>query len=76
MARQLNIKVDEDVMDRLQHLADATGRTRTFYALEFIQRGLNDLEDHYLLKDALEEYYASDEAAIPHADMDWDALGR
>lgn len=63
---------------RLDRLATRTGRSRSHYAAEFIERGLNDLEDHYLVKDALEEFYASDEDSIAHEDVDWDwdALGR
>ncbi|MFX0537382.1 type II toxin-antitoxin system RelB family antitoxin [Ornithinimicrobium sp. Y1847] len=74
--RQLNTSVNEAIYERLERLAARTGRSRSHYAAEFIERGLNDLEDHYLLKDALEEFYASDEAPVAHEDVDWDALGR
>lgn len=39
-------------------------------------RQLNDLEDHYLLKDALKEFYSSGEDPVAHEDVDWNALGR
>ena len=54
----------------------STGRSRSHYAAEFIERGLNDPEDHYPVKDALEEFYASDDDSIAHEDVDWDVLGR
>lgn len=74
--KQLNTTVDESIDDRLTRLARRTGRSKSFYAAEFIERGLNDLEDYYMAKDALEEFYASDEPAVPHDQVDWDSLGR
>lgn len=74
--RQLNTSVDDALYERLDRLATRTGRSRSHYASEFIERGLNDLEDHYLLKDALEEFHSSDEAAVAHEEVDWDSLGR
>ena len=74
--RQLNTTVDEAVYDRLDRLARRTGRSRSHYASKFIERGLADLEDHYLLKDALEEFQASGEDPVAHEDVDWDSLGR
>lgn len=74
--KQLNTSVDSSLYERLDRLATRTGRSRSHYAAEFIERGLNDLEDHYLLKDSLQEFYATDEESIAHEDVDWDALGR
>lgn len=74
--RQLNTSIESSLYDRLDRLATRTGRSRSHYAAEFIERGLNDLEDHYLLKDALEEFHESDEESVAHEDVDWDALGR
>ena len=74
--RQLNTTVDETVLERLDELARRTGRTKSFYAPEFIARGLEDLEDHFMLKDALEEFYQSDDGAIGHHDVAWDDLDR
>lgn len=75
-SRQLNTTVDTTIYDRLERLATRTGRSRSHYAAEFIERGLDDLEDHYLLKDALEEFHASDEDPVAHEEVDWDSLGR
>lgn len=72
---QLNTTISIELNERLTALAAHTGRSKSHYAAEFIERGLNDLEDHYLLKDALEEFYATDEDAIPHGDVDWEYLG-
>lgn len=37
---------------------------------------LIDVEDHHLLKEAMEEFCASDEESVAHEDVDWDSLGR
>ncbi|GEE03287.1 hypothetical protein nbrc107696_37330 [Gordonia spumicola] len=75
MSIQVNARLDDETNDRLEMLARRTGRTKSFYAKEFIERGLNDLEDHFLLKDALDEFYTSDDEGTPHDAVDWDNLG-
>jgi RHH-type rel operon transcriptional repressor/antitoxin RelB len=44
----LAIRLDPEIETRLQHLADRTGRTKTFYARQAILEHLDDLEDIYL----------------------------
>ncbi len=44
----LAIRLPGDVEARLDALAKATGRTKTFYAREAILEHLDDLEDLYL----------------------------
>ena len=44
----LAIRLPADVEERLDRLARATGRTKTFYAREAILEHLDDLEDLYL----------------------------
>ena len=44
----LAIRLPEDIENRLNALAKATGRTKTFYAREAILEHLDDLEDLYL----------------------------
>ena len=44
----LTIRLPADIEERLEELAKATGRTKTFYAREAILRHLEDLEDLYL----------------------------
>lgn len=71
--KQLNTRIDEELDARLERLAARTGRSKTFYAEEFIARGLNDLEDYFLAKDALDEFMDSGEQSIALDDVDWDA---
>lgn len=47
----LAIRLPEEIEARLERLAQATGRTKTFYAREAIKRHLDDLEDIYLAEE-------------------------
>jgi len=47
-----SIRLDPAIEQRLDHLADVTGRTKAFYLRELIQTGLEDLEDLYLAEQA------------------------
>lgn len=49
----LAIRLPIDIEDRLDQLAQATGRTKTFYAREAIMEYLDDLEDIYLAEKRL-----------------------
>lgn len=49
----LAIRLPAEVETRLEALAQATGRTKTFYAREAILEHLDDLEDLYLAEQRL-----------------------
>lgn len=49
----LAIRLPTEVEARLEALAKATGRTKTFYAREAIVEHLDDLEDLYLAEQRL-----------------------
>ena len=49
----LAIRLPTDIEKRLDRLAKATGRTKTFYAREAILEHLDDLEDLYLAEQRL-----------------------
>ena len=51
----LTIRLPADIEERLEQLAKAAGRTKTFYAREAVLRHLEDLEDVYLAEQALIE---------------------
>ena len=71
MAKQLNTKLDDETIARLDHLARVTGRSKSFYASEFIRSGLDEMEDWYLARHRLEEFRQSDDSAIPLDQVDW-----
>ena len=49
----LAIRLPDEIETRLEALAQATGRTKTFYAREAILEHLDDLEDLYLAEKRL-----------------------
>ena len=65
----LAIRLPEEIETRLEALAKATGRTKTYYAREAIITHLDDLEDAYLAEAAYERFRASGEKAIPLEDV-------
>jgi RHH-type rel operon transcriptional repressor/antitoxin RelB len=50
----LSIRFDENIEQRLAHLARVTGRTKAYYIREAVARALEDLEDRYLAEQRLE----------------------
>jgi RHH-type transcriptional regulator, rel operon repressor / antitoxin RelB len=50
-----SIRLRDDVSARLQHLAELTGRSKTFYMIEAICEHLDDLEDSYIAEKRLIE---------------------
>lgn len=54
----LTIRLPEDIERRLDALAAATGRTKTFYARKAIEEALDEMEDIYLAERRLEDLRA------------------
>ena len=50
----LSIRLAPEIMERLELLADKTGRTKSFYAREAILRYLEDMEDTFIAVERLE----------------------
>ena len=65
----LAIRLPPDVEIRLEALARATGRSKTFYAREAILEHLDDLEDIYLAVQRLIDLRAGKTQAIPLEDV-------
>lgn len=65
----LAIRLPEDIERRLDALATATGRTKTFYAREAILEHLDDLEDIYLAERELEAVRAGRVKTTPLPDV-------
>lgn len=55
MTRQTAIRLPDETYERLQTLAERTGRTATYYIREAIEQHLEDLEDIYLAEQVLEK---------------------
>ncbi|OGB68976.1 MAG: hypothetical protein A2486_02670 [Burkholderiales bacterium RIFOXYC12_FULL_65_23] len=60
-----SVRLPEDLSTRLQHLAEATGRSKTFYMIEAIRDRLDDLEDLYLSEQRLLDARAGQSEAVP-----------
>ena len=44
----LAVRLPEDIEQRIEALAQQTGRTKSFYVREALQEYLDDMEDYYL----------------------------
>lgn len=65
----LTIRLPAEMENRLNVLAEATNRPKSFYVREALERSLEDIEDVYLAENALERFRASGEKAIPLEDV-------
>ena len=65
----LAIRLPSELEDRLENLAKATGRTKTFYAREAIMAHLDDLEDLYLAEQRLLDSRAGRSESVPLEEM-------
>lgn len=65
----LAIRLPAEVESRLEALAQATGRTKTFYAREAILEHLDDLEDLYLAEQRLIDLRAGKTKTVPLEDV-------
>jgi RHH-type rel operon transcriptional repressor/antitoxin RelB len=63
----LAVRLKKELEDRLERLAEKTGRTKTFYAREAIEAHLDDLEDFFLAEERLKDFRSED--AVPLADL-------
>lgn len=61
----LAIRLPADVEARLEALAKATGRSKTFFAREAILQHLEDLEDLYLAERELEAVRSGQSQTLP-----------
>lgn len=61
----LAIRLPADIEARLEALAQATGRTKTFYAREAILEYLDDMEDLYLAEQRLRDIQSGKTDSVP-----------
>jgi len=65
----ISIQLPNDVENRLDQLANRTGRSKTFYVQEAIVEYLDDLEDLCLAEHELEEIRAGRAKTTPLAEV-------
>ncbi|MDR2050262.1 MAG: CopG family transcriptional regulator [Deltaproteobacteria bacterium] len=56
------IRLSQEAESRLNFLAASTGRTKTYYLREIIEKGLDDMEDYYLASNVLEKVRKDEES--------------
>lgn len=61
----ISIRLPDDIAERLQRLADRTGRSKTLYVREAICEHLGDLEDMHIAEERLSESRAGRSESIP-----------
>lgn len=61
MSRMINFRTDDELDARLERLAKLTGRTKTFYVRQAVERYLDDLEDIYLADQVMERLERGEE---------------
>ncbi len=49
-----SFRLDKELENRLDHLAEMTGRTKTFYIRQLIEQHIDELEDRYIAESRLE----------------------
>jgi RHH-type rel operon transcriptional repressor/antitoxin RelB len=61
----VSLRLPDDISQRLQSLAEQTGRSKTYYIVEAIREHLEDLEDLYLAETRWRELQAGTSEALP-----------
>ncbi|MFT4185035.1 MAG: DUF6290 family protein [Rhizobium sp.] len=64
MSKQTAIRLPDETYERLQALAERTGRTATFYIRQAIETHLDDLEDLYLAERAMERIKSGEDEIV------------
>ncbi len=49
-----SLRLNKELENRLDHLAQTTGRTKTFYIRQLIEDHIDELEDRYIAESRLE----------------------
>ena len=64
-----SIQLTPDMEQRLDFLASQTGRSKTYYLRELVERGLEDLEDYYLAAEVVERLRKGTERVYSSAEV-------
>ena len=65
----VSLRLPDEVTQRLEHLVERTGRSKTFYMVEAIREHLDDFEDLYLAEQRLIDHHAGKTQAVPLEDV-------
>ncbi len=65
----VSLRLPTEVLQRLNHLAEVTGRSKTFYMTQAIKDHLDDLEDLYIAEQRLIDIRAGKTKTVPLEDV-------
>jgi RHH-type rel operon transcriptional repressor/antitoxin RelB len=65
----VSLRLPDDIQNRLQRLAQLTGRSKSSYMIEAIREHLDDLEDLYLAEQRLADIRSGKTQTIPMEDV-------
>ncbi|MEY4210941.1 MAG: hypothetical protein RLZ92_1322 [Pseudomonadota bacterium] len=65
----VSLRLPDDIQNRLQRLAQLTGRSKSSYMIEAIREHLDDLEDLYLAEQRLADIRSGKTQTIPIEDV-------
>lgn len=68
----LSVRLPEDIEKRLDALAKASGRTKTYYVREALIAKLEDMEDIYKAEAVWERIVSGEEKTYPLAEVERD----
>jgi RHH-type rel operon transcriptional repressor/antitoxin RelB len=63
--KTVNVRISDEIAERLDRLAQETHRTKSFYLREIIENHLEDIEDAYLAEKRLEDIRSGKTQTIP-----------
>ena len=66
----LSVRLGEELEQRLEALAKATGRSKTYYVREALIQKLEDMEDLYLAEAGMERIASGEEKTTPLAEVE------
>ena len=64
-----SIRLEAAIEQRLDRLAQTTGRTKAYYLRELVTDGLDDLEDYYQAAATMERVRKGEEAILSTAEV-------
>lgn len=66
----ISVRLGEELEQRLEALAKATGRSKTYYVREALIQKLEDMEDLYMAEAVMELIASGEEKTTPLADLE------
>ena len=65
MAQTINVRISDEIAERLVRLSEKTKRTKSFYLKDMLEKYIDEYEDAYLALDRLNDknakYYTTEE---------------